>query len=630
MKKIILAIFMLVTAAIFCGGNGALAITPDPYDDYDPYKFEVSGYDITFDVAANSSIKVTEDITIKYQGYESTGFIRDIPVNGGVQVRNVEVKKIDNSGLTEVWYDVYHEGADFLSVDIGDSSNKFGKSERYLLTYDYNITNGVVNDGMLSVNPVGFGWNTPLYDVTVKTILPDGFISSACYVGPKGTSLTYNGYEMKTENGKKVITAAFDGLDGAGVTFDLTFEKGAIKSYTDFSPYYYVLGAVAVLAVMILLKVFVFNKNKLMPVVNYSAPNDMDPLLMGKLIDNRVNEEDITSLIYYWAGKGYIKINLDDKNDPALIRVMRELPEPCTPHERVIYNGLFRNRDLVRPSMLKNNFYKVAESATSIVNRNTKGLYDTVSIGVSVLFAVLGGLILGLVPALIGFTAISHKLLSFVPFISLVPALVIYAFAEGLVFNRHKYGKGKFYLMAAGLVLACAVFCAAYVFFLPENIMGVGAKIVLFIVSSLIFAFSVSLINRTKDYTDKLNEIIGFKQFIQLAEKDQLEAMLEEDPQFYYHILPYAQVLGVTDIWENKFEGITVAPPDWLAGDMLTTYFEFRVINSVMRSSMQSMRAGMVSRPSSSGANGGGRFGGGGGHGGFSGGGFGGGGGRGR
>ena len=184
--------------------------------------------------------------------------------------------------------------------------------------------------------------------------------------------------------------------------------------------------------------------------------------------------------------------------------------------------------------------------------------------------------------------------------------------------------------MAAGLVLACAVFCAAYVFFLPENIMGVGAKIVLFIVSSLIFAFSVSLINRTKDYTDKLNEIIGFKQFIQLAEKDQLEAMLEEDPQFYYHILPYAQVLGVTDIWENKFEGITVAPPDWLAGDMLTTYFEFRVINSVMRSSMQSMRAGMVSRPSSSGANGGGRFGGGGGHGGFSGGGFGGGGGRGR
>ena len=46
MKKIILAIFMLVTAAIFCGGNGALASTPDPYDDYDPYKFEVSGYSV--------------------------------------------------------------------------------------------------------------------------------------------------------------------------------------------------------------------------------------------------------------------------------------------------------------------------------------------------------------------------------------------------------------------------------------------------------------------------------------------------------------------------------------------------------------------------------------------------------
>ena len=46
-------------------------------------------------------------------------------------------------------------------------------------------------------------------------------------------------------------------------------------------------------------------------------------------------------------------------------------------------------------------------------------------------------------------------------------------------------------------------------------------------------------------FVKQLNEIIGFKNFIKLAEKNQLEKMLEQDPQYYYHILPYAQVLGV-------------------------------------------------------------------------------------
>ena len=132
---------------------------------------------------------------------------------------------------------------------------------------------------------------------------------------------------------------------------------------------------------------------------------------------------------------------------------------------------------------------------------------------------------------------------------------------------------------------------------------------------------------RTKAYTDKLNDILGFKNFIELAEKDQLEMMIEQDPQFYYHILPYAQVLGVSKLWENKFAALTVEPPQWLSGNMVSTYIEFRIINSLINGSLAQMNYEMSSRPSSSGANGGGRGGFGGG---FSGGGFGGGGGRGR
>ena len=101
--------------------------------------------------------------------------------------------------------------------------------------------------------------------------------------------------------------------------------------------------------------------------------------------------------------------------------------------------------------------------------------------------------------------------------------------------------------------------------------------------------------------------------------------MLEQDPELYYHILPYAQVLGVSDIWEEKFKDIKMDPPAWatMPGG---TVFDFIVLNSVMRSATRSMTTAFVSRPAPSGRSGGGHFGGGGGF--RGGGGFGGGGGR--
>ena len=127
---------------------------------------------------------------------------------------------------------------------------------------------------------------------------------------------------------------------------------------------------------------------------------------------------------------------------------------------------------------------------------------------------------------------------------------------------------------------------------------------------------------RTKHYTEELNEIVGLKEFLQYAEKERLETLLEENPQYYYDILPYANVLGVSDIWEDKFKGLTLEPPVYYHG---STLFTFAVFNSYYRSSYRAYSAATISTPSSSSRSGGGRsFGGGGG---FSGGGFGGGGG---
>ena len=60
-----------------------------------------------------------------------------------------------------------------------------------------------------------------------------------------------------------------------------------------------------------------------------------------------------------------------------------------------------------------------------------------------------------------------------------------------------------------------------------------------------------------------LGEILGFKEFITVTEEDKIKFMLEDNPELFYDILPYAQVLGVTKEWEDKFKNILLQPPSW-------------------------------------------------------------------
>ena len=84
---------------------------------------------------------------------------------------------------------------------------------------------------------------------------------------------------------------------------------------------------------------------------------------MGKLIDNKIDNEDITSLIYYWADKGYLKINLDNKINPTIIRTVKLLPEGTPLYEQTLFYGMFGANDAVRVTDLRYKYYKIVQQA---------------------------------------------------------------------------------------------------------------------------------------------------------------------------------------------------------------------------------------------------------------------------
>ena len=133
-------------------------------------------------------------------------------------------------------------------------------------------------------------------------------------------------------------------------------------------------------------------------------------------------------------------------------------------------------------------------------------------------------------------------------------------------------------------------------------------------------------LSRSENYLKILGQILGFKDFIVVTEEDKIKFMLEENPELYYDVLPYAQVLGVTDEWEEKFQKLTIEPPSWYYGRNMTV-FDYYIIHRSLNRALAREIAEEVARRSNKGGSRVGRSGGGGSFGGFGGGGFGGGGG---
>ena len=107
----------------------------------------------------------------------------------------------------------------------------------------------------------------------------------------------------------------------------------------------------------------------------------------------------------------------------------------------------------------------------------------------------------------------------------------------------------------------------------------------------------VYLPKRTKYGNEMLGKLRGFKNFLETVEKERLEALVMQNPNYFYDILPYTYVLGVSDKWIKKFESISLQAPSWYDS---SNGFDVSSFGTFMNSTMLSAQSAMSSSPSSS------------------------------
>jgi uncharacterized membrane protein len=142
------------------------------------------------------------------------------------------------------------------------------------------------------------------------------------------------------------------------------------------------------------------------------------------------------------------------------------------------------------------------------------------------------------------------------------------------------------------------------------------AMVSFFLVPIFILFFSSIMPKRTQKGADVYWQILGFKEYINTAEKYRLQ--FTEKENIFEKYLPYAIVFGLTEKWAKAFEGIYNTPPSWYEGIYQGTFNAVVFTNSFngMISNLNSASTAPRSSSSGSGFGGGGFSGGGGGGGG--------------
>ena len=121
---------------------------------------------------------------------------------------------------------------------------------------------------------------------------------------------------------------------------------------------------------------------------------------------------------------------------------------------------------------------------------------------------------------------------------------------------------------------------------------GVVTVVILLILNSIMTA-------RTTYGCEILGKIRGFKRFLENARKDELEQLVMQTPSYFYDILPYTYVLGISKKWISKFEEINIEPPTWYGS---TSTFNVITFGNSINRALSDTNSVMSSSPSSSGS----------------------------
>lgn len=620
MKRIIPFIFLLLFLAIPLVGAADSG-------------YSIRSFSSQIDVASDGTYLIHESISMDFHK-ALHGFYRVIPVEYRFNDPARQDIRVRVSGIkaSEKYQSSIESG--YLVLKVGDPDRTVTGKQDYSISYRYNIGNDR-NEGYdaFYFNLIGEDWQVPIeiYEFTITFPHPINEEKIWFYRGYY-ESISSDGVWWQLSQDRQTITGYTDTLmPGEAVTLQVEMPDGYFELQPDYQKIvskfnFWVALCAVCLAIFLWIR---FGRDEdLVVVTQFDPPEGMSPMDVGYIIDETLDPRDITSMIFYWADKGNLSI-IEDDGKFSFVR--GKDPVGASPYEQRLYNAFFKNatNGVVKTSDLQGKFFTEYQKMGPLVSRYYSGA-RALSSPKSRNIAVLSGLLI-LIPALgyaIALTANAFGPATFIAALFAIAVGLLFAVMTHLIMRiwhiRKPISKVLWFMVMIliGLIACGILSIPGFIAWNDYDVSIIEAVKAVFTIAPISF-FAIITRKRSEFGKKSIEAVLGYREFIDKVEVDKLKRMIDEDPEYYYHVLSYAIVLGLEKKWAKKFDNITLEPPNWYMGryDLWNAMF----ISSMLSRCNTALVSSMVTMPKSSpgGRFGGSSFGGGG----FSGGGFGGGGG---
>ena len=531
------------------------------YDDSDPGDYITEAFDVRMTADTAHRIAVTEKIRVNFIRRHH-GIYRDIP-NGGASysIKNIRVSEQD--------YTVSGTGRS------GSTRIRIGNEDTYLRgTHTYQITYDLIwykdaekGADALAQNLLPVNWMTSIREADLTLTMPKAVDWNAMeyYAGPKGSAGGLNSryFTKSVSSDKKTLTIHGSNLPkGYGVTV-----RGSLpEQYWSQAQTYArahrqsALGIAVILcgaAVFLLILFLIFGRDpKIVRTVEFRPPEDLTPLEAGYLIDGKADNEDFMSMILYFASRGYLSIKETGTNTYTLVKEKEPAPEEPA-FALTLFKGLFRRKTEVATAKIPTSFLGDMDRAKTQLFQKYRGREGRI-FRPGCKGARAAGILILIVYTVIGVAALygNH------PHLGILQVMLMLAGIYFLVRNfDYRYSRGTKGGLIAGAV-CCLIPAAGISVGLGMTqtpwLGAVSAAAFLTILVCIVFMRA-----RSRENALIMGRLLGFRDFIRTAEYERLKMLSAEDPAYFYDVLPYAAVMGMSTEWAEKFTNIRVPQPEW-------------------------------------------------------------------
>ena len=249
---------------------------------------------------------------------------------------------------------------------------------------------------------------------------------------------------------------------------------------------------------------------------------------------------DLTSMVFSWAQLGYILIQLDERGRVWLHKKM-DMGNERTAFEAKVFQTLFGRRDIAEATGKR---YAELSARLMKLNPSQKTLNHPKCGNMKIFrYAMCGVMFFCGVCYAMNFTGLAAMQVILSIFLGTVGAIAGWLIQQGM-YRIHLRDKSPLIL---ALVLALIWFGLG---------LWAGAWIV-----GLVCALSQLLAGLMAAYGGRRTElgrqnavqILGLHVYLRKADRAELKRIQENDPEYFYNLLPYALALGVEKSFANRF-----------------------------------------------------------------------------